>query len=180
MEILGACPSITDLLRTVGGKCDVIPKVAQLHKAGLDGILLGNNYLVVRLFLPSDIMTPEDCGNEPRKKTTLDKLLGLALTELVVNSKNVLEQRQEVHDHVKIICKAMYPAPNYSRIFKLGTSAFSMEYLTGKSCIFHVGAASSFGKCVLEGGANGARFVLENPLGKESVRVRIFMISRQF
>ena len=154
MEILGACRSITDLLRTVGGKCDVIPKVAQLHKAGLDGILLCNNYLVVRLFLPSD-MTPEqvitDCGNEPRKKTTLDKLLGLALTELVVNSKNVLEQRQEVHDHVKIICKAMYPAPNYSQIFKLGTSVFSMEYLTGKSCIFHVGAASSFGKRVLEG-----------------------------
>ena len=73
---------------------------------------------VVRLFLPSDIMTLEqvitDCGNEPRKKTNLDKLLGLALTELVLNGKNALEQRQEVHGHVKIICKAMYPAPIYS------------------------------------------------------------------
>jgi hypothetical protein len=99
-----------------------------------------------------------DCGNEPRKKTNLDKLLGLALTELVLNGKNALEQRQEVHGHVKIICKAMYPAPIYSRIFELGTPVFSMEYLTGKSCIFHVGAASSFGKRVLEGGANGATF----------------------
>ena len=53
-----------------------------------------------------------------------------------------------------------------------------MEYLTGKSCIFHVGAASSFGKRVLEGGAAEATF-LEKPLGKESVRVSIFMISRQ-
>ena len=33
-----------------------------------------------------------------------------------------------------------------------------MEYLTGKSCIFHVGAASSFGKRVLEGGATEATF----------------------
>jgi hypothetical protein len=41
-EILGACRIKTDLLRTVGGKCDDIPKVAQLHKAGLDGILLCN------------------------------------------------------------------------------------------------------------------------------------------
>jgi hypothetical protein len=105
-------------------------------------------------------MTPEqiiaDCGNDPSKKTTLDKLLGLALTVGVAQSKNGLEQRQEVHGHVKIICKAMYPAPNYSRIFELGTSAFSKEYLTGKSCIFHVDEASHFGKCMHEGGENGA------------------------
>ena len=107
-----------------------------------------------------DITTPEqiiaDCGNDPSKKTTLDELLGLALIVGVAKSKYGLEQRQEVHGHVKIICKAMYPAPNYSQIFELGTSAFSKEYLTGKSCIFYVDEASHFGKWVHEGGENGA------------------------
>ena len=76
----------------------------------------------------------------------------------VAKSKYGLEQRQEVHGHVNIICKAMYRAPNYSQIFELGTFVFSKEYLTGKSHIFHVDAASSFGKRVHEGGANGATF----------------------
>jgi len=155
----------------VGGSKDGAPKVDELRKAGLDGIPIHNNYLVVCMFLPSDIMTLEqvitDCGNDPSKKTTLDELLRLALTAGVAKGKNTLEQRQEVHGHVKIICRAMYPVPNYSQIFELGTSA--------KSCIFHVDKASHFGKCVHEGGANGG-----NPLGKESVRVSISMVSQQF
>ena len=76
-EILGACRTITDLRRRIGGKFEDIPKVAELRKAGLDGIPICNNHLVLRLFLPSDIMTPEqviaDCGNDPSKKTTLDE-----------------------------------------------------------------------------------------------------------
>ncbi len=82
----------------------------------------------------------------------------MALTSGLARGKNALEQRQEVHGHVKIICKAMYLALNYSQIFELGTFAFSKDYLTGKSRIFHVDAASSFRKRVNEGGANGATF----------------------
>jgi hypothetical protein len=108
-----------------------VPKVDELHKAGLDGIEIRNNHLVLCMFLPADIMTLEqvitDCGNDPSKKTTLDKLLGLALTELAAKGKYALEPRQEVHGHVKIICKTMYPAPNYSQIFEFGTSVFSKE-----------------------------------------------------
>ena len=95
-----------------------IPKVAELHKAGLAGIPIRNNHLVVRMYLPSDVMSPEqviaDCENDPSKKTTLDELLGLALTAGLAKAKNNMEQRHEVHGHVKIICRAMYPAPNYS------------------------------------------------------------------
>ncbi len=141
-----------------------IPKVVELRKAGLAGIPIRNNHLVVRRFHPSDIITLKqvitDCGNDPSKKTTLDELLRSALTAGVAKGN-------EVHGHVKIICRAMYPVPNYSQIFELGTSA--------KSCIFHVDKASHFGKCVHEGGANGG-----NPLGKESVRVSISMVSQQF
>ena len=50
-----------------------------------------NNYLVFCMFLPSDIMTPEqviaDCGNDPSKKTILDELLRLALTSGLVKGK---------------------------------------------------------------------------------------------
>jgi hypothetical protein len=159
---LGAFQTITDLRSRIGGKCENIPKVAELRKAGLAGIPIRNNHLVVRMFLPSDIMTPEqviaDFGNDPSKKTTLDELLGLALTAGVANRKKALEQRHEVHGHVKIICKAMYPAPSYSRIFELGTKAFTREYLTGKNRIFHIASAMEFGSRVAEGGAKGATF----------------------
>ncbi len=100
-----------------------------------------------------------DSGNDPSKKTTLDELLRLALTAGLAKRKNALEQRREVHGHVKIICKAMYPdLPSYSRIFDLGTFAFAREYLSGKSHIFHVAKVSDFGSRVLERGANGATF----------------------
>ncbi len=72
-----------DLRRRIG--VDNIPKVAELRKAGLDGIPIRNNHLVLRMFLPSDIITPEQviaaCGYDPSKKTTLDELLRLAITE---------------------------------------------------------------------------------------------------
>ena len=84
-EILGAYQSKNELLSIVGGRCDNIPKVAELRNAGLDGIPIRNNHLVVHILLPSDIMSLEqviaDCGNDPSKKTTLDKLLELASTE---------------------------------------------------------------------------------------------------
>jgi len=115
------------------------------------------------MFLPSNIITPEqvitDCGNDPSKKSTLDELLRLALTAGVAKGKKGFEQRHEVHGHVKIICKAMYPdLPSYSLIFDLGTKAFTREYLTGKSRIFHVANAMEFGSRVAEGGAKGATF----------------------
>jgi len=165
-EILGAYRSITDLLKRVGGRYEDIPKVAELRRAGLDGIPIRHNHLVVRMFLPSDVMSPEqviaDCENVPSKKTTLDELLGLALKVGLANSgkgANNLELRHEVHGHVKIICKTMYPdLPSYSRIFALGTSAFAREYLMGKNHIFHVGQATEFGSNVAKGGAKGATF----------------------
>jgi hypothetical protein len=162
-EILGAFRSISDLYKRIGGNQINIPKVAELRTAGLAGIPIRNNQLVVRMFLPSDITTPEqvitDCGNDPSKKTTLDKLLGLALTAGLVKRNNALGANHEVHGHVKIICKAMYPdLPGYSRIFNLGTSAFAREYLKGKSRIFHVADASIFGANVAKGGANGTAF----------------------
>ena len=83
----------------------------------------------------------------------------MALTSGVAKRNKSLEQRHEVHGHVKIICKAMYPdLPSYSRIFDLGTKAFTREYLTGKSRIFHVANAMEFGSRVAEGGAKGATF----------------------
>ncbi len=162
-EILGAFWSLRDLLRRIGGKNEDIPKVAELRKAGLDGILIRNNHLVLCMFLPSDIITPEqvitDCGNDPSKKTTLDELLRLALTAGLAKRTNALEQRREVHGHVKIICKAMYPdLPSYSGIFDLGTKVFAREYLSGKSRIFHVAKANEFGSHVAEEGAKGATF----------------------
>ncbi len=133
-----------------------IPKVVELRKAGLAGIPIRNNHLVVRRFHPSDIITLKqvitDCGNDPSKKTTLDELLRSALTAGVAKGN-------EVHGHVKIICKAMYPdLPSYSRIFDLGTRAFTREYLTGKTRIFHVAEAMEFRSRVAEGGAKGATF----------------------
>ena len=162
-EILAVFRSLHDLFRRIGGNLNDIPKVVELRKAGLAGIPIRNNHLVVRMFHPSDIITPEqvitDCGNDPSKKTTLDELLRLALTAGVAKAKKALEQRHEVHGHVKIICKAMYPdLPSYSRIFDLGTSAFAREYLTGKTRIFHVADAKEFGSRVAEGGAKGATF----------------------
>ena len=112
-EILAAFRSLHDLFMRIGGNSADIPKVVELHKAVLAGIPIRNNHLVVRMFHPSDIITPEqvitDCGNDPSKKTSLDELLGLALTELAVKRKKPLEANHEVHGHVKIICKAMYP-----------------------------------------------------------------------
>jgi hypothetical protein len=162
-EILGAFRTITDLLKRIGGRFEDFPKVAELRKAGLAGIPIRNNHLVVRMFLPSDIMTPEqvitDCGNDPSKKTTLDELLGLALTAAVAKGNKNLEANHKVHGHVKIICKAMYPdLPGNSRIFNLGTKAFAREYLKGESRIFHVSKVGDFGKNVHEGGANGTAF----------------------
>jgi len=142
-EILGAYRSITDLLKRVGGRYEDIPKVAELRRAGLDGIPIRHNHLVVRMFLPSDVMSP-------------DLKVGLANSGKGANN---LELRHEVHGHVKIICKTMYPdLPSYSRIFALGTSAFAREYLMGKNHIFHVGQATEFGSNVAKGGAKGATF----------------------
>jgi hypothetical protein len=160
---LGAFRTITDLFKRIGGKHENIPKVAELRTAGLAGIPIRNNHLVVRMFLPSDIMTPEqviaDCGNDPSKKTTLDELVGLALTVGVEKSKKAFEANHEAHGHVKIICKAMYPdLPGYSRIFELGIKAFAREYLKGKNRMFHVANASNFGCDMAKGGAKGATF----------------------
>ena len=92
-EILAAFRSLHDLFMRIGGNSADIPKVVELHKAGLAGIPIRNNHLVVRMFHPSDIITPEqvitDCGNDPSKKTSLDELLGLALTELAAKRKNI-------------------------------------------------------------------------------------------
>jgi hypothetical protein len=162
-EILGAFRSLNKLVRRIGGRFEDIPKVVELRKAGLAGIPIRNNHLVVRMFHPSDIITPEqvitDCGNDPSKKTTLDEILRLALTAGLAKAKKNLEKSQEVHGHVKIICKAMYPdLPGYSRIFDLGTKAFARENLTGKNRIFHVAVAGEFGSNVAKGGAKGATF----------------------
>jgi hypothetical protein len=63
-EILGACRTITDLRRRIGGKFEDIPKVAELRTAGLDGIPMRHNKIAVCMFLPSDIMTLESgAGN---------------------------------------------------------------------------------------------------------------------
>ena len=56
-EILGACRTINDLRIRIGGRTEDIPKVAELRKAGLDGIPIRNYHLVLRMFLPSDIIT---------------------------------------------------------------------------------------------------------------------------
>jgi hypothetical protein len=162
-EILGAYRSIRDLLSRIGGKFEDIPKVFELCKAGLAGIPIRNNHLVVRMYLPSDVMSPEqviaDCENDPSKKTTLDELLGLALTLGVEKGKKAMEANHKVHGHAKIICNAMYHnLPGYSRIFNLGTTAFPREYLRGQTRIFHVAKADAFGKNVYEGGANGTAF----------------------
>jgi hypothetical protein len=162
-EILGAFRSVRDLLKRIGGKCENIPKVAELHTAGLAGIPIRNNHLVVRMFLPSDVMSPKqviaDCENDPSKKTTLDELVGLALTVGIEEGKKAMEAQHEVHGHVKIICKAMYPdLPSYSRIFNLGAKAFAREYLKGESRIFHVAKVGEFGSNVAKGGANGTAF----------------------
>jgi hypothetical protein len=162
-EILGAYRSIRDLLSRIGGKFEDIPKVVELCKAGLAGIPIRNNHLVVRMYLPSDVMSPEqviaDCENDPSKKTTLDELLGLALTLGVEKGKKAMEANHKVHGHAKIICNAMYHnLPGYSRIFNLGTTAFPREYLRGQTRIFHVAKADAFGKNVYEGGANGTAF----------------------
>jgi hypothetical protein len=58
-EILGAFRSLSDLFMRIGGNQNEIPKVAELRKAGLAGIPIRNNQLVVRMFHPSDITTPE-------------------------------------------------------------------------------------------------------------------------
>ena len=94
-EILGACRTIADLCIRIGGRAEDLPKVAELRKAGLDRIPIHNNHLVLCMFLPSDIITPEqviaDCGNDPSKKTTLDELLRLALTAGLAKRTNALE-----------------------------------------------------------------------------------------
>ena len=162
-EILGAFRSLSDLFMRIGGNQNEIPKVAELHTAGLAGIPIRNNKLVVRMFHLSDITTPEqviaDCENDPSKKTTLDELVELALTAGVEKGKKAFEANHEVQGHVKIICRAMYPdLPGYSQIFNLGTTAFAREYLKGKSRIFHVADASIFGANVAKGGGNGTAF----------------------
>jgi hypothetical protein len=176
-EILGACRTITDLRRRIGGKFEDIPKVAELRKAGLDGIPICNNHLVLRLFLPSDIMTPEqviaDCGNDHSKKTNLDELLRWASTEYHAKRMKPLEKMRKVHGHVKIICQAMYPDTPYSKIFNLGTTEFSRKYLQGESRIFHADLAWLMGERM-------EPHFLEYELGKENVRVSIFMVSRHF
>jgi hypothetical protein len=161
---LGAYRSIRDLLSRIGGKFEDIPKVFELCKAGLAGIPIRNNHLVVRMYLPSDVMSPEqviaDCENDPSKKTTLDELLGLALTLGVEKGKKAMEANHKVHGHAKIICNAMYHnLPGYSRIFNLGTTAFPREYLRGQTRIFHVAKADAFGKTCMKGERMGPHFL---------------------
>jgi hypothetical protein len=64
----------------------------------------------------------------------------------------------EVHGHVKIVCKAMYKDPPHSCIFNVGTSSFTITYLSGTGRLFHVAKPSEFGSKVAKGGAKGATF----------------------
>jgi hypothetical protein len=167
VEILGAFRSLYDLCLRIGGNMNEIPKVDELHKAGLDGIPIRNNHLVLRMFLPSDVMSPEqviaDCENDPKKKTTLDELIGLALKAGVAKGTKALEANREVLGHMKIICKAMFPDfPCYSRIFNLGTKAFATECLKGKSHIFHVARVGDFGRNAHERGSEWDRISWSN------------------
>ena len=163
-EILGAYRSIRDLLSRIGGKFEDIPKVVELCKAGLAGIPIRNNHLVVRMYLPSDVMSPEqviaDCENDPSKKTTLDELLGLALTLGVEKGKKAMEANHKVHGHAKIICNAMYHnLPGYSRIFNLGTTAFPREYLRGQTRIFMLLRPMLLEKTCMKGERMGPHFL---------------------